>query len=95
MLSLSLDVSPILAYTSGLLASMGLLTGILLIHRHEELEVAEAHEAVRYFGYKNYVFFLIPSFSKHTLLEFDLGTSNFKGLLPLTPSLEYSHWLAS
>jgi len=48
MLSLSLDVSTILAYTSGLLASMSLLTGILLIHQHEELEVAEAHEAQAY-----------------------------------------------
>jgi hypothetical protein len=48
MLSLSLDVSTVLAYTSSLLASMSLLTGILLIHRHEELEVAEAQEAQAY-----------------------------------------------
>ena len=42
-------VSGVLAYTSSLLASTSLLTGMLLIHRHEELEFAEAHEAVRFF----------------------------------------------
>ena len=41
-------VSTILAYTSSLSASTSLLTGMLLIHRHEKLEVAEAQEAVRH-----------------------------------------------
>ena len=41
-------VSAVLAYTSSLLASTSFLTGMLLIHRHEQLEGAEAHEAVRY-----------------------------------------------
>jgi len=41
-------VSTVLAYTSSLLASSSFLAGILLIHRHEELEVAEAHAAQAY-----------------------------------------------
>jgi cytochrome c oxidase subunit IV len=41
-------VSTILAYASSLLASTSFLTGMLLIHRHEELEYAEAHEAQTY-----------------------------------------------
>jgi len=41
-------VSAVLAYTSGLLASTSILTGMLLIHRHEKLEVAGAQEAQAY-----------------------------------------------
>jgi len=41
-------VSTVLAYASSLLASASFLTGMLLIHRHEEMEVAEANEAQAY-----------------------------------------------
>jgi len=41
-------VSTVLAYISSLLASTSLLTGMLLIHRHEKLEVVEAQEAQAY-----------------------------------------------
>jgi len=43
-----LPVSPILAYISGSLASLSLLTSVLLIHRHEELDMAGAAPAHAY-----------------------------------------------
>ena len=41
-------MSPLLAYISGSLASLSFLTSVLLIHRHEELEIAGAAPAHAY-----------------------------------------------
>jgi len=43
-----LPVSPLLAYISGSLACLSLLTSVLLIHRHEELDMAGAAPAHAY-----------------------------------------------
>ncbi|KIM35667.1 hypothetical protein M413DRAFT_449623 [Hebeloma cylindrosporum] len=43
-----LPVSPLLAYVSGSLACLSLLTSVLLIHRHEELDMAGAAPAHAY-----------------------------------------------
>lgn len=43
-----LPVSPVLAYVSGSLACLSLLTSVLLIHRHEELDMAGAAPAYAY-----------------------------------------------
>jgi hypothetical protein len=48
MLCFFLPVSPLLAYVSGSLASLSLLTSVLLIHRHEELDMAGAAPAHAY-----------------------------------------------
>ena len=43
-----LPVSPLLAYISGSLSCLSLLTSVLLIHRHEELDMAGATPAHAY-----------------------------------------------
>src|SRR6266581_536338 len=50
MLCFFLPISPLLAYISGSLASLSLLTSVLLIHRHEELDMAGAAPAHAYLG---------------------------------------------
>jgi hypothetical protein len=45
-----LPVSPIIAYVSASFASLSLLTSVLLIHRHEELDMAGAAPAHAYLG---------------------------------------------
>jgi len=45
-----LPVSRLLAYVSGSLACLSLLTSVLLIHRHEELDMAGATPAHAYLG---------------------------------------------
>jgi len=45
-----LPVSSLLAYVSGGLASLNLLTSVLLIHRHEEFDVVGATPAHAYLG---------------------------------------------
>jgi len=45
-----LPVSALLAYVSGTLSSLSLLTSVLLIHRHEELDMAGAAPAHAYLG---------------------------------------------
>ena len=57
-------VSTVLVYTSSLLASTSLLTAMLLIHRHEGLEVAQATEAVRYFSFRLQNQFFILSLAR-------------------------------
>jgi len=43
-----LPVSPLLAYVSGTFASLSLLTSVLIIHRHEELDMVGATPANAY-----------------------------------------------
>lgn len=73
-------VSSALAYASGLLASAGLLTGILLLHRHEGLEVAEAHEAVRYLLLITKIGFSLPPLQQAYLNEVRSQKFKFQGV---------------
>ena len=89
-----LPVLSCLAYVSGALAGTSLLTGIFLIHRHEGLEVAEAHTAVCFIFSPLVIQFLLTHFiSKHTSVVSDLITLNSKALQSPTPFLEYSYSL--
>ena len=75
-----LPVSPLLAYISGILACLSLLTSVLLIHHHEELDMAgaaPAHaylEAIqsRYFGMQGAAFaYALPrTFFMYSLIAF-------------------------